>query len=260
MRAAFVEAETALVLGDSAAASSAVGVARSSVESALAGRPELRIARSALAQAKRALAARDTRGVAAARATIWTAVLAASFSEATGAAQRGAVEEARSWLLVREFRPPTRFSRAAEDATLGLDALAAGNSTPREAAATIRRYLLDTYDSRLRSSLSAVADASLAGLAEQRAEAGALAQGYWRILRPSFVAQRGMPAARRIDALAEQLAAATITPGSASGERMAAALEGFRAAPLSEAETLRRAGQVERFLQLVPNPRRARSS
>ena len=33
---------------------------------------------------------------------------------------------------------------------------------------------------------------------------------------------------------------------------MTAALEGFRAAPLSEAEMLRRAGQVERFLQLVP--------
>ncbi len=33
---------------------------------------------------------------------------------------------------------------------------------------------------------------------------------------------------------------------------MSSALEGFRAAPLSEAELLRRAGQVERFLQLVP--------
>ena len=122
-------------------------------------------------------------------------MLAAAFSEATAAARRGAVEEARSWLLVREFRPPTRFSRAAEDATLALEALATGTRTPREAAATIRTDLLDTYDSRLRSSLSAVAEASLAGLVEQRAEAGALAQGYWRILRPSFVAQRGRAAA-----------------------------------------------------------------
>jgi high-affinity iron transporter len=32
---------------------------------------------------------------------------------------------------------------------------------------------------------------------------------------------------------------------------MAAALEGFRAAPLSEADSLRRAGQLERFLQRV---------
>ena len=104
------------MLGDSAAASSAVGVAGAQWRARLPSSPSCEW-RTALAQAERALAARDTRGVAAARATIWTAVLAASFSEATGAARRGAVEQARSWLLVREFRPPTRFSRAAEDAT-----------------------------------------------------------------------------------------------------------------------------------------------
>ena len=192
LRAALVEAEAALVLAEPKAAAAAVESASKAVETALAARPaELRIARAGLHRAELAVAAGDTRRLAAARAAVWTAVLAASFEEATVAAGRSEIGRARGWLLVREFRPPTRFSRAAEDATLALDALAAGSTAPGAAAVTIRTDLLDTYDSRLRSSLTAVGEASAAGLPEQRAEAGALAQGYWRIVRPSFVAQRG---------------------------------------------------------------------
>ncbi len=256
LRAALVEAEAAFVLDEPTTAAAAVETAAKAVETALAARPaELRVARSGLRRAELAIAAGDTRRLAAARAAIWTAMLAASFDEATVAAGHGDIDRARGWLLVREFRPPTRFSRAAEDATLALDALASGNTTAREATATVRTDLLDTYDSRLRSSLTAIGEASAAGLAEQRAEAGALAQGYWRIVRPSFVAQRGRAAARNVDGLAARLAESALAPGkaaTAAAARMSSSLEGFRAAPLSEAELLRRAGQVDRFLQLVP--------
>jgi hypothetical protein len=57
-----------------------------------------------------------------------------------GAATRqGDVAAARSWLLVREFRPPTRFSRAAADGTLALVQLETGAITPAAAAAVVRR-------------------------------------------------------------------------------------------------------------------------
>ena len=128
LRAALVEAEAALVLAEPKAAAAAVGNASKAVESALARRPaELRLARAGLRRAEVAIAAGDTRQLAAARAAVWTAMLTAAFDEATVAAARGQIERARGWLLVREFRPPTRFSRAAEDATLALDALAAGS-------------------------------------------------------------------------------------------------------------------------------------
>jgi high-affinity iron transporter len=256
-REALADAESALVLDEDGAAATALARARRAVETALARRPvEWQTARAALDRAGRALAEQDGRGLSAAAATVWTAILAAAHQEARRAAARGDAAGARAWLLVREFRPPTRFSRAAADATIALDDLERGRISPARAAEIVGNDLLDTYDGRLRSSLSAVREASLAGLLEYRAEAGALVQGYWRILRPSFLAQRGAVAARRADQAVAALSAWTLTePMSKSGAaigRVQAAVEGFRAAPLSEEETLRRAGQVERFLRLVP--------
>ena len=77
----------------------------------------------------------------------------ASFLQATAAAARGDVAAARRWLLVREFRPPTRFSRASADATLALDRLSERRLGPAAAAAAVRTDLLDTYDGRLRAAL-----------------------------------------------------------------------------------------------------------
>ena len=63
-------------------------------------------------------------------ATVWTTILATSFSEAARRRRSRRRPTARGWLLVREFRPPTRFSRAAADATVALDELAAGDDRP----------------------------------------------------------------------------------------------------------------------------------
>ena len=132
MRQALSDAQAALVLGDDAGARSQVAAAKLDVERLLgtggAREPSSRTAEQAAATG-------DEPSLAAARSTLWTAILAKAFREATSAAGRGDAQAARSWLLVREFRPPTRFSRASDDATVALDRLAAGVLSPRAAAA-----------------------------------------------------------------------------------------------------------------------------
>jgi high-affinity iron transporter len=248
-------AQSSLVFGDRAAARAEVDSATRAAESYLRGHPsELREARTALARAEAAVARGDDAALAAARATVWTALLRAAFDGAVSATSRGDASAARSWLLVREFRPPTRFSRPGADATLALDALAAGALSPAKAAAAVRTDLLDTTDGRTRSALDSISEAQALGFAVRRAEAGALALGYWDILAPAYRAQRGAAAERRAAKALASLAAATSSGRGVSGALATAerALEGFRAAPLAPAELLRRAGQLQRFVKLVP--------
>jgi high-affinity iron transporter len=253
VRLALSDAEAELVLGDSAHLRARLEEAETGVERVLADKPAARAsARQALARAGRAARRGDEAAFAAARATVWTTILAASFDEAVRAAAAGDAVRARGWLLVREFRPPTRFSRAAADATLALDALADKATTPAKAAAAVRTDLLDTYDARLRAALASVRDADRSGLTATRAEAAALAQGYWRLVGPAFRSQRGAAAAARAERAFATLAAAPERRTAATLARADRALEGFRAAPLAPEELVRRAGQLERFLKLVP--------
>ncbi len=255
VRAALADAETELLLGSPAAATRRLAVAERPLQDVLAGRPgDLRSARRSLAAGVRALSAGDERAYAAARAAVWTTVLGAAAVEAQAAAARGDVAEARSWLLVREFRPPTRFTRAAADATLALDRAASGRVSARDAAAVVRTDLLDTYDARLRASLASVREARRAGFGVRAAEAAGAARGYWAILRPAYLRARGAEAATRVDGALDALAGRTVA-GAAVGTQLRqldGLLEGFRAAPLSADELVRRAGQLDRFLRLVP--------
>jgi high-affinity iron transporter len=253
-RLALSDAEAEIILGDPAVVRSKVGEARTATEAVLAGHPaDLAAARAALADAEAAAAKLDAPALAAARAAIWTAILDASFEQAVAATRRGDLAEARAWLLVREFRPPTRFTRAAADATLALDGLAKGSLTRPAAAAVVRRDLLDTYDGRLRSTLSVLDETHRLGFASSRAESGALLLGYWGILGPAYRAQRSDRAWRAATAELGALAAAARTGDGvvAALRRVENRLEGFRAAPLTEEETLRRAGQLDRFVRLV---------
>jgi high-affinity iron transporter len=243
---ALSDADAALILGDPATVRENVGSAERAVAALLGARPP------ALAASRRALAdvdSSDQASLATARARVWTTILRAALLEATSAAAAGDVRAARSWLLVREFRPPTRFSRAAADATVALDELAAGTLAPGKAAATVRRDLLDTYDARLRTALAGVRDADEQGFTTTRAEMGALALGYWRIVAPAYRAAHGARAERALTASFEQLASAPDTSGLATIEK---ALASFRAAPLTQPELVQRAGQLDRFLRLVP--------
>ena len=252
---ALADADAALILGDEPAARAHLSSAGGAVAQLLVGRPQaLAVAQGALDDATDAVSAEDQAEFATARAVVWTTILRAALLEATAAAASGDVASARSWLLVREFRPPTRFSRAAADATLALDELARGTVPPKRAAATVRRDLLDTYDSRLRTALAGLRSADEQGFAATRAEMGALALGYWHIVAPAYATARGVRAERSLTGSFEALAAAARDSSALDRPlaRIETALAAFRAAPLTETELVQRAGQLDRFLRLVP--------
>ena len=191
-----------------------------------------------------------------ARATLWTALLRAGLAGAVADATAGDAAAARTWLLVREYRAPTRFTRAGTDATLALTALDRRQTTPRAAAHAVRADLLDTYEAKLRTALDGAVAAAGRGYGARLAERTALARGYAAIVAPSYRSQRGTAALARLDIALASLERAAARGTAASVDRAAKAtqaqLEGFRAAPLPPDEQARRAGQLDRFLRLVP--------
>jgi high-affinity iron transporter len=251
-------AQTALALGETERSRELVASADATL-SAIAPTlpaPLRRELLAALAQARSA-AGGDARALADARATAWTTLLRAGLTGAVADARNGDAVAAREWLLVREFRAPTRFTRAGTDATLAVTALARGTARPQAAARSIRTDLLDTYEAKLRIALTDALAASRRGFSARLAEEAALARGYAAIVEPSYRTQRGDAAAaelgRALDGLerAAALRTTAVVVETAVGdvERL---LEGFRAAPLDPAEQARRAGQLDRFLRLVP--------
>lgn len=251
VRGAFAAAQHALVLGERGRAEQLVAEARSLRLGALAAPAE-----SGLRSAARAVEANDPVALEVARAATWTALLGESLRRAGAAAAAGDAETARAWLLVREFRKPTRFTRPGADATLALQALEGNRMEPAPAAAAVRADLLDTYQARLRSALDAVGSAGEEGFDVARAGAAALASGYFALLADAYAAQRGPEQAGAATATFARLVDAAAAGDDAGVEsaraEVDAALEGFRAAPLGAEEELRRAGQLERFLALVP--------
>ena len=198
----------------------------------------------------------DVPRLAAARADAWTAILDGAYRSSVAAARAGRNREARAWLLLREFRPPTRFTRAAVDATLALERLPAGRGGRAKAAIAIQSDLLDTYQSLLGSALEQLDEAQKLGYGAKRASTAALARGYFLILRPALGEQVGRARSAQARAAFDRLVAAALI-GDATGlvrarRAIDASLEGFRAAPLAAEEAARRAGQVLRFLSLVP--------
>lgn len=203
-----------------------------------------------------ALAAADEQAaaLAAARAQVWTAVLSGSVAVVEDAAARGDAATAAAWLPVREFRSTTRFSRPAIGATLAVQALATGESSAEEVLVAVRADLLDTYQGELNQALHELAEADARGFGVRRAELAALAEGYFFILAPAYARERGDGAQRDAHAALAALRAAAL-----GGEdiqlplvQVEQVLRGFRAAPLTPEEQARRAGQLLRYLSLVP--------
>lgn len=211
----------------------------------------------AFAAANEALAAGDAPAFAAARAQVWTGLLHGAYQVVRGAVETGDAPTARSWLLVREFRHATRFSRPGADATLAvaqLEQVEQGNAERAPLLQAIDADLLDVYQTRLREALTALAAADAQDHAVRRAELAGLAAGYFAILTPVYAEQQGAGAATAVTAQFESL----VTTASA-GQSVAAllpeltsALQHFQAAPLSPEAQSRRASQMLRFLALVP--------
>ncbi|WP_216318057.1 FTR1 family protein [Deinococcus aestuarii] len=199
---------------------------------------------AALQEAVRAATAGDEAGLAAARARAWTALLAGTYTGLEKSIRAGDAASARDWLAAREFRTASAFTRLSADATGAVEALGAGKLTPGAALEAVRADVLDGYQARLGGALRDLETAQAQGWRTRSAEQAALARGYFALLAPAYREQRGEA---RLARLETDLAALP-----ASLPRVQADLEGFRAAPLSAAETRARAGQVTRFLALVP--------
>lgn len=202
-----------------------------------------------LAKIEQAIETADPTKLAAARATLWTSLLKAGYGQVEAALEAGDIEAAKRWLSLREFRQATRLSLPDSDATLALEALSEGEITPQEALVTVRHDLLDTYQARLAGALSDVAAAGRRGFATRQAEAAALAEGYFAILEPAFLEQRGPAATQEAKAAFRNL---VIAQDEAALKRVETVLQGFRAAPLTAEEQQRRAGLLLRFTSLIP--------
>ena len=195
-RLALSDAETELVLGSAPAARRARRRgARGAAEVVLAGRPAELRSRSTRSRAPSGPSREATSARFAAARADGLDGDPARVVRRGDRRDRGAATSRRraSWLLVREFRPPTRFSRAAADATLALDHLARGHAgTPAAAAARPQRparHLRRPHPLR-RSPPCARRDARRLRRPRGRGRGGA-SRGYWAILRPAYRAQRG---------------------------------------------------------------------
>lgn len=210
--------------------------------------------RSGFQTLETALAVPDAPTFSAARAQVWTALLAGAVKVVEQATLSGDVTLAQSWLTVREYRTATRFSRPSADATLALTDLTAKTLTPEDTLLALRADLLDTYQARLAQALRDLSAADASHFSVRRAELAALAEGYFTILAPAYAEQRGPDAL-----LAAQAAFANLRDAALSESDLVTALnavdlalDNFRAAPLSPKEEARRAGQLLRYISLVP--------
>ena len=214
-----------------------------------------RAATRALADSVRAAEAGDGVALASARGAVRAAIYAGSYDAALDALRAGNPGAASDWLLLREFRTATRFSRPGADGTQAVKDLAAGEIDPDAAALIVQKDLLDAYQARTREIVEESGDAEESGFAARRAERAALAAGYWQILEGRYQEERGEEAAADArDAFAELSRAAARGGKPFVRARKAAdeILSSFTAAPFTPAEEARRAQQLLRFIELVP--------
>lgn len=244
------DAQTELVLSDADTAAKDVARARAAyggefertLETADADADTL-ITRG-LRDAAAAVKADDGTALAAARGQVRANLFRGAYAVTTEAAARGDAETAARWLLLREYRTATRFTRPGATATLALQQLERGTTSPQAATQAVVKDLLDAYQARLRELLADVRRGVEENLPARQAEAAAQAQGYFAILATRYTQDRGAPATERAT---EAFAGLPETIGAAE-----AALTGFTAAPFTPEEAARRAQQLLQFLELVP--------
>lgn len=259
IRTSLFDARSELLLGDGAAERSAAR-AREAIAGTLErdlsrfAPAELRDLRGALDGADRAIAATDPVALATAYGTAVAALRRGAYEVTLAQTERDDPRSARQWLLIRDFRQATRFTRPGVDATTALDALEAGDLSPADAATQIRKDLLDAYQSRLVEYLDEAATESERGYEPAVAESLAVAAGYGGMLAPEYREQRGAAERERADAVFAALPGYASTPKQvpAAVEDAEGLLNHFTAAPFTPEEQARRAQQLIRFVDLIP--------
>ncbi|MCU0497898.1 MAG: FTR1 family protein [Anaerolineae bacterium] len=262
LRQALFNAQVSLLNGDRSAAEDATRTAQQLYQQQLQPiaqsiTPDLDSRVSvALGQAVLQAQTGETLALAANRGQITIDLLNISAEVVYAAIERGDLETALLWLPLRDFRVSTRFSRPSTQATRALEQLQTGRLDPAQALSLVRSDLMDTYQAQLTLSLQRADEAAERGFSLRQAEESGRAAAYFEILAPAYGDQYGTTAlsARQADftALVTAAIGGDQTAFSATYTQLQTTLIGFRAVPLSEEEAARRAGQLVRFLALVP--------
>ncbi|MFN8662856.1 MAG: FTR1 family protein [Thermomicrobiales bacterium] len=260
VRSGLFDAQAALLAGDPAKAEQGIADAQAAADQLLplfTADPAVAPAvEQDLAAAEKAVQGNDAEGLAVASGQIWATLMRGAYAETLAAVDAGDAKAAASWLLLRDFRLTTRFDRPNADATVAVHQLAEGAATPEQVAATVQADLLDTYQARLEALLNDVASGTPGDLSPTQAQAVGLVSGFWPLLAPALEEQQGADVREQADAAfanwqqeAQRGTRDTFAPLQADTTSI---VQSFRAAPLSEADKARRAGQLLRYLSLIP--------
>ncbi len=258
IRQALFDAQIALMEGESAAALEDVERAAVTAESAFGAFGSETLTRLAdlFAQLEDAVEAGSAGEFASLRSAVWTTLLQGGMRVTLNAVELGDGDTAALWLPLREFRPSNRFSRPDADATLAVAALRRGAVEPETVTTAVQADLYDTYQGQLLAALADADSAHANGFALRQAEEAARAAGYFEILADAYAAQHSDQALADMRAefarLVESSIRADAETFTAARAAIDAALGSFRAAPLTDEELARRAGQLMRYIALVP--------
>ncbi len=257
VREALFDAQQALLLGDA-------GGDRAVARAARAYRGPLRTgirradpaAHRAIVGGLRAAArAPDAVALAAARGSVAAALYRGAAAVTYDAVGRGDARTARTWLLLREFRTPTRYTRPGADATVALRELERGRTSPERARLAVVKDLLDSTQGEARERLEEIGRVGERGFAAHRAELAAQVAGAWPLLAPRYREERGDAAEAEAEAAVQALLEAALRDDDAAVEAaradVADRLSGFTAAPFTAEEQARRANQLSKFVSLI---------
>jgi high-affinity iron transporter len=212
--------------------------------------------KKALADAGSAAAAGDQIALGSAQGDSLAALRFGSYKTTLALTEADRADDAKSWLLVRDFRPSTKFSQLTVEAADALKSLEDGDSSPAEAAALVNKDLLDTYQARVDLGLIAAGEAGAKKFFPRFADQTALSAGYWKIIRDRYVEDRGEAEAKKTDVDFADVKQAGLDSDvplfTKAAARVKGELEAFVASPLTLDDKIRRAAQFERFIDLVP--------
>lgn len=210
-----------------------------------------------LTAASDAIMGNNSPAFAAERARIWTRLLGGTAQITFKALEANDLTTAQRWFKVREYRSSTKFSLPGASGILALDALSNGKLSAAEALKTVRTDLYDTYQARLNQALADADAAVQKGYAVKVADMAGASTGYFEIIGSAYSEQRGLDALKAGRATFDGLVAAALAGNTSASAyqparlKVTETLKGFRAAPLSQAELERRAGQLLRYVSLV---------
>lgn len=250
-------AQTAILLGEDGADREVARARRAYAGTLRAGiraadRPAHRDVLAGLRDARTATTPLE---LAAARGSVLAALLRGAGSATLAAISARDVPAARSWLLLREFRTPTRYTRPGADATVALGRLEAGKATPAQVRLAVVKDVLDATQGRMRERVDELGRLSERGFAARRAELAAQVAGAWPMLAHRLEAERGADVRAQADRAFADLRAAAVADDDARVDRaratVARVLGSFTAAPLTAGEQARRANQLTKFVSLI---------